>query len=389
MKLSKSITLLGACAAFIWVACNGDSSDSVGSAGLSADMPILKLDEKARTISFYHDSEEELCVLDTVARTASRKTVITERDTTYARYEFVTLPENVVNFIRDTLKISVNGNTALSLIELPEKDYYEEYSLGLYVGGSSSNIKGAWISVPCEVDEGEVTCYNRSEWLKITLTISSNSLHASGVGFRSEDGFGEYTDDISQSGFVVSLYAFLRGVSSSIEGGYGAFYDYSEDMSELIDEFEIDVKSKSKNSETFVMDGKSYGLKANQFVMRENEVYIDLTISADGKSCSYFHERAYMDEGAHIEKTCKTEYYKYYDREYAEDKNGRRFVYAARYEKDNGKEFKECLEKLSGLEHSGTMFYSSLMKMSEKKKTDSEFWREYNRNMHYLLRKFK
>jgi len=388
MRLNKSITLIGTCAAFIWVACTGDSDNSVGTVELSADLPLLKLDDAAGTISFFHDRAEELCILDTVAKTASWKTIVTERDTTFAKAEFITLPDSIAAFIRDSLNVPVNGNTAMSLTELPEKDYYEDYSLGLYVGGKSSSIRGAWVSVPCEVDGGNVVCYNRSDWHRVTLMITANSIHASGSGSHSQDDFGDYTDDISQSGFIVSLYAFMSGVSSDIEGGYGAFYNYSEGMDEMVAEFDIDVKSKSKNAETFVMDGKTYELKADRFDVGEDEVYIDLSISANGKSCTYYHERAYLDDGAYLEKACKSELFNSYEKGYAFDKNGRRYAYASKYEKENGKEFKRCLETLIG-DRSGSVFYSSLERLADSKKFDTEFWREYNRNMRYLQKKFK
>ena len=195
-----------------------------------------------------------------------------------------------------------------------------------------------------------------------------------------------------------------------INSNYSMMENYSEDIEELQSELGIVVSSKSKNAETFVLNGKTYSLKVSKLVAdfdRSDDLNLDMTISADGKSCNFYDERVESISSS----TCKADLKGYYVEAgdiYDNDENaiGKRVEY---YSKDNTLEFTACLQDLAGVTSGETEYPDDdedswmngdeewpayddeypivnplLKKTSSNKSSAAQFWRNYKRNMKKL-----
>ena len=247
------------------IACGDDSSfNSTGGSGevyKEAKASIITLDEQNKTIVAYESRKKDYCVVDELTETASWKTVDRGNDTSTVEYEFISLAENELSFVRDSLKLSVNGNTAVVIKNVSTytdesgAQYKYASTFGFFVGGSSATIKGTWVSIPCEENDGELECFGIGDgWEQTTLKISDNWIFSS---------------------------------------NYEMLEDYSGDIEELQIELGIVVSSKSKNAETFVLNDKTYSLNVSNLVAdfeRSDDFILNMTISADGKSCEFYEE---------------------------------------------------------------------------------------------------
>lgn len=295
------------------IACGDDSSfNSTGGSGevyKEAKASIITLDEQNKTIVAYESRKKDYCVVDELTETASWKTVDRGNDTSTVEYEFISLAENELSFVRDSLKLSVNGNTAVVIKNVSTytdesgAQYKYASTFGFFVGGSSATIKGTWVSIPCEEKDGELECFGIGDgWEQTTLKISDNWISLTERYIPGEyddeedydyDDYDYYTDDVAQSGLMYSILKVLSGMSDYISSNNSMMENYSEDIEELQSELGIVVSSKSKNAETFVLNGKTYSLKVSKLVAdfdRSDDLNLDMTISADGKSCNFYDE---------------------------------------------------------------------------------------------------
>ena len=322
--------------------------------------------------------KKDYCVVDELTETASWKTVDRGNDTSTVEYEFISLAENELSFVRDSLKLSVNGNTAVVIKNVSTytdesgAQYKYASTFGFFVGGSSATIKGTWVSIPCEENDGELECFGIGDgWEQTTLKISDNWIFSS---------------------------------------NYEMLEDYSGDIEELQTELGIVVSSKSKNAETFVLNDKTYSLNVSNLVAdfeRSDDFILNMTISADGKSCEFYEE--YVADIS--SSTCKADLKGYYVEAgdiYANEENaiGKRVEY---YSKDNTLEFTACLQDLAGVTSEETEYPDDdedswmnddeewpayddeypvvnplLKKTSSNKSSAAQFWRNYKRNMKKL-----
>ena len=89
------------------IACGDDSSfNSTGGSGevyKEAKASIITLDEQNKTIVAYESRKKDYCVVDELTETASWKTVDRGNDTSTVEYEFISLAENELSFVRDSL----------------------------------------------------------------------------------------------------------------------------------------------------------------------------------------------------------------------------------------------------------------------------------------------
>jgi hypothetical protein len=435
MKIKHLLAFASCCAAFGLVACGDDSSsNSTGGSGevyKEAKASIITLDEQNKTIVAYESRKKDYCVVDELTETASWKTVDRGNDTSTVEYEFISLAENELSFVRDSLKLSVNGNTAVVIKNVSTytdesgAQYKYASTFGYFVGGSSATIKGTWVSIPCEENDGELECFGIGDgWKQTTLKISDNSISLTERYIPGEyddyedydyedydyDDYDYYTDDVAQSGLMYSILKVLSGMRDYINSNYSMMENYSEDIEELQSELGIVVSSKSKNAETFVLNGKTYSLKVSKLVAdfdRSDDLNLNMTISADGKSCNFYDE--------HVESisssTCKADLKGYYvgtGSIYDNDENiiGKRVEY---YSKDNTLEFTVCLQDLAGVTSGETEYPDDdedswmnddeelpayddeypivnplLKKSSSNKSSAAQFWRNYKRNMKKL-----
>jgi hypothetical protein len=407
MKFNKLLALVGACATFGLVACGDDSSS--GSDSSKTELSIVNLDETTKTVTFYAENKGEYCVLDKATKSASWKTIDKGNDTTTMKWDFVTLSDKNVAYLRDSLKYSIKDNIALNLkIALDG----EAYSVGLYVGEDSSSVKGTWVSIPCSIDEyeGGVDCYERDYWKKVTLKVTSSSITAD-EEYVEDDDFDYdydydydyddddyYTDDVNKSRFMMSLYEFLSGSTYSyIKSGYTAVETYRGDVSaSATADYDVKINSQSKSSTKFEIKGKSYELEVNSFGVNEyDNLAIDLTLTSGDKTCSYTELQGYFDYDDEIydKSACREDLYAYYETRTVRDYTGQEYEYAKSYEKDDSEVFEDCVFAMAGL--SKTYYdedpydYDMYFKKPAKKKSDAEFWREYKHNMNKVLKMFK
>ena len=391
MKFNKLLALVGACATFGLVACGDDSSSGAANGSKTYEMSIVNFDEANRSITYYMENKNEYCVLDEAKKSASWQTIDEGNDTVSMKYDFVTLPAEVVSFIKDSLNISVSGNTAMNL--KVKNDYGYEYSMGLYVGGDASSAKGTWVSVPCSEDV-EVYCLIREKWDKVTLKISSSTITAdiervnldfdNDYDYDYDDDY--YTDDISKSGLISSLYESLTGDYIYVSTGYSALENSERRIADQIQELGIEVKSSSKTSQKFVINNKTYDLNAKTFEMDEYEnVKIDLTLASDGNTCALSVENGNLEGDFYDKNACRDDLYEYYRTESEHDYMGNKFTYAYEYKKNNGDEFESCIGQMA----SASRVYDVYYKMANPRKSDAEFWDEYEHKIHKLLKLFK
>lgn len=418
------------CAAFGLVACGDDSSfNSTGGSGevyKEAKASIITLDEQNKTIVAYESRKKDYCVVDELTETASWKTVDRGNDTSTVEYEFISLAENELSFVRDSLKLSVNGNTAVVIKNVSTytdesgSQYKYASTFGFFVGGSSATIKGTWVSIPCDENDGELECFGIGDgWEQTTLKISDNWISLTERYIPGEyddeedydyDDYDYYTDDVAQSGLMFSILKVLSGMRDYISSNYEMLEDYSGDIEELQTELGIVVSSKSKNAETFVLNDKTYSLNVSNLVAdfeRSDDFILNMTISADGKSCEFYEE--YVADIS--SSTCKADLKGYYVEAgdiYDNDENaiGKRVEY---YSKDNTLEFTACLQDLAGVTSGETEYPDDdedswmngdeewpayddeypivnplLKKTSSNKSSAAQFWRNYKRNMKKL-----
>ena len=405
MKFNKLLALVGACATFGLVACGDDSSS--GSDSSKTELSIVNLDETAKTATFYAENKKEYCVLDEAKKSASWKTIDKGNDTTTVKWDFVTLSDKNVAYLRDSLKYSIKDNIALNLKIALDGD---AYSMGLFVGEDSSSVKGTWVSIPCSVDEyeGGVVCYDRDYWKKVTLKVTSSSITADEEYVGDEDYDYDYdydyddddyyTDDVNKSRFMMSLYEFLSGSAYGyIMSDYAAVETYGGDVSaSATADYDVKINSQSKSSTKFEIKGKSYELNVESFGVDEYEnLAINLTLSSGGKTCSYTELQGYFDydDEFYDKSACSADLYNYYRTKSVRDYTGQEYEYAKSYGTDNSNEFEKCVADMAGL--SKTYYdedpydYDMYFKKPAKKKSDAEFWREYKHNMNKVLKMFK
>ena len=403
MKFNKLLALVGACATFSLVACGDDSSS--GADGTTKKATIVNLDEMAKSITFYAENKDEYCVLDEATKSASWKTIDEGNDTMTYKYEFMNLSAENVAFLRDSLKYSIDGNVALNL----KASYFDkESSIGIFVGGDASSIKGTWVSVPCSIDyDGIVSCRKRDEWEKVTLKITSSSITAD-IEYIYEDDYGYdsdydydyedydyYTDDVTKSRFLKTLYEFLGGMSaySSIESGWSAVENVEDRVAMAARENGIAVKSQSNTSVKFDAKGKSYDLSVKNFGEdKYGNLNIDLTLSSGGKTCSYTDLRDELEGDNYDKSACRSDLYEYYKTDDVTDYTGVRYDYAYEYRKETSDEFSDCVAVMAGISSPMEIDdydYDMYFKKPAKKMSDAEFWSEYKHNMHKVLKQFK
>ena len=402
MKFNKLLALVGACATFGLVACGDDSSS--GSDSSKTELSIVNLDETAKTATFYAENKKEYCVLDEAKKSASWKTIDKGNDTTTVKWDFVTLSDKNVAYLRDSLKYSIKDNIALNLKIALDGD---AYSMGLFVGEDSSSVKGTWVSIPCSVDEyeGGVVCYDRDYWKKITLKVTSSSITADEEYVGDDDYDYDYdydyddddyyTDDVSKSRFLKTLYEFLGGMSaySSIESGWSAVENVEDRVAKAAQENGIAVKSQSNTSVKFDAKGKSYDLSVKDFGEdKYGNLNIDLTLSSDGKTCSYTDMRGDLEGDNYDESACRSDLYEYYKTDDVTDYTGVRYDYAYEYKKETSDEFSDCVAVMAGISSPMDIDdydYDMYFKKPAKKMSDAEFWSEYKHNMNKVLKMFK
>ena len=402
MKFNKLLALVGACATFGLVACGDDSSS--GSDSSKTELSIVNLDETAKTATFYAENKKEYCVLDEAKKSASWKTIDKGNDTTTVKWDFVTLSDKNVAYLRDSLKYSIKDNIALNLKIALDGD---AYSMGLFVGEDSSSVKGTWVSIPCSVDEyeGGVVCYDRDYWRKVTLKITSSSITADEEYVGDDDYDYDYdydyddddyyTDDVSKSRFLKTLYEFLGGMSaySSIESGWSAVENVEDRVAKAAQENGIAVKSQSNTSVKFDAKGKSYDLSVKDFGEdKYGNLNIDLTLSSDGKTCSYTDMRGDLEGDNYDESACRSDLYEYYKTDDVTDYTGVRYDYAYEYKKETSDEFSDCVAVMAGISSPMDIDdydYDMYFKKPAKKMSDAEFWSEYKHNMNKVLKMFK
>lgn len=402
MKFNKLLALVGACATFGLVACGDDSSS--GSDSSKTELSIVNLDETAKTATFYAENKKEYCVLDEAKKSASWKTIDKGNDTTTVKWDFVTLSDKNVAYLRDSLKYSIKDNIALNLKIALDGD---AYSMGLFVGEDSSSVKGTWVSIPCSVDEyeGGVVCYDRDYWKKVTLKITSSSITADEEYVGDDDYDYDYdydyddddyyTDDVSKSRFLKTLYEFLGGMSaySSIESGWSAVENVEDRVAKAAQENSIAVKSQSNTSVKFDAKGKSYDLSVKDFGEdKYGNLNIDLTLSSDGKTCSYTDMRGDLEGDNYDESACRSDLYEYYKTDDVTDYTGVRYDYAYEYKKETSDEFSDCVAVMAGISSPMDIDdydYDMYFKKPAKKMSDAEFWSEYKHNMNKVLKMFK
>lgn len=433
MKFKHLLSFVGCCAAFGLIACGDDSSSNTsGSMDDRVEhFTVISLDEQTKTLVAFEEKKREYCVFNQATKQASWQTVNRGNDTTVVQYEFITIPNDQLAFIKDSLHISVSGNTAMKIKKVSKYvNYDEEYrgssTLGIFVGGTSSTVKGTWVSVPCEEYEEGLECYSSgSGWTQMTISISDRSISASETYIRGteddEYGYDEdyeyddddyYTDDATESGLMYSLYEVLGGFSTYVRTGYSAMEKYSSSIKYLIEELGVTLISKSKNAARFTLDNKTYDVKANVFKLDDeyDARTIDLTVSADGKSCNLS-----VDAADEISKsTCKADYtgYDYDLRDVYSVNNDVIAVAIDEYAKDNEDEFTACVMELAGKQGPVPVYdgdedlengdldddwsewdddedyvpdpYVLYKKNADNKKSAAEFWRTYKRNMKKL-----
>lgn len=414
MRFYQKLAFVGLCSAFGFVACSDDSSSTSGE---SIDVSVISLDESTRTIVYYQENEEELCVLDSANKSASWKTIDEGNDTSSIKYDFITLHQEQVDFIKNELKVSIKGNNAVVFKSGYDYDYSGIIG-GIFVGGDNSSIKGTWVSVPCRVyEEGDVLCYSSDDgWGKITLDISSGSIHASYEWIELEDddyGYDYdydyddddyYTDDISKSGLLYSLYKSLGDAYSSIyiRSGYSAVENNEEDVAEIAQEYNIQENSKSKSSVKFTVNDKTYELSAKKFKLdKYQNLSIDVTLTSDGKSCSYQYAEGDL-EGDDIDRdACSSEYFDHYRTDYVHDYTGKKITYGYMFRMENDDEFEDCVYDMAEKKdpyadgyydddvYDSDGYFTPMYKKSAASESRAEFWREYNREIKRMLKRFK
>ena len=388
MKLKHLLAFVGACAALNLVACSDDSSTS---GDYVESYSVVNFDEQNRSFSFYTENKDDYCVLDEATKSASWETIDEGNDTVTMVYNFVTLPMEVVRFITDSLRISVDGNTAMNL------KFKGGATVGLYVGGDASSAKGTWVSVPCDMYDTDVRCFIRDEWRKVTLSISSSTIKAEvEYVYRDDDDYeydydydyddDYYTDDVSKSSFIASLYETLSGAYTYIRTGYSAFEDRASNIEYLKQVYGIEVQSSSKSSQTFVINNKTYELKAREFELGEDEMLsMDISLTSGDKTCHLSVEQGYLDDYESSNKSaCRDDLYEYYRTEKVTDYMGNNYRYAYEYKRDNSSEFETCVGEMAGVS-SGVPY----LKQTAPNKSEAEFWREYNYRVWKVLNMFK
>ena len=180
---------------------------------------------------------------------------------------------------------------------------------------------------------------------------------------------------------------------SSIESGWSAVENVEDRVAKAAQENSIAVKSQSNTSVKFDAKGKSYDLSVKDFGEdKYGNLNIDLTLSSDGKTCSYTDMRGDLEGDNYDESACRSDLYEYYKTDDVTDYTGVRYDYAYEYKKETSDEFSDCLAVMAGISTPMDIDdydYDMYFKKPAKKMSDAEFWSEYKHNMNKVLKMFK
>jgi hypothetical protein len=201
------------------------------------------------------------------------------------------------------------------------------------------------------------------------------------------DDYDYYTDDLSKSEFLLSIFQSLYSRSYVyVITGRGALENEVESIKAYANEYGITINSSSKSSVTFAFDNKTYELKAKDFELdKYDNALIDVTLSSGEKSCSFYSETGELEGDDFDRSACRSDLYEYYKTDDVEDYMGNRYVYGYEYRRNNSSEFESCVSEMIGLPTDSYGLY----KKTAPKKSDEEIWSEYNHKMKMVQKLFK
>jgi len=199
----------------------------------------------------------------------------------------------------------------------------------LLSGGPSHSLYGLWEEVSFSPDDNDRI-----------FDITQDS-----VIWYFKPIYDSATFDFTESCYIAGIYKILAGKpeSADIENGpsvrnlfvvcQGNLLEPAQTNSELIQELEIQVLSKSRFEINFILNEKNFTIKISNPVKKSSyDEFVDIEIKTPDKTCSLHH-----DSRATTQKLCSAEY---------ADKISLDGDEAYMYQDSNRPEFNECLKSL-------------------------------------------
>ena len=270
------------------------------------------IDENAQTLTIERPEGANMkCVIS--GSNVQWKSVPTGTDTQKMKYSFV-------------------GDTLILLNWSEEYKQYSEYAV-MYVGGKAGNIYGTWEMSPCEYEVSTATteCYEEDFGYNYQIEISKNSITAKPIKHAVEI-------DYAKTSYRNSLVRYLDDGLNY----YPSIYELFIDADEIETDFEmIKTVKQTATSEIFTIGETTVTVDVKQFDKSYNgrTATIEITTDENVMSCIGTYEEAYEV----TKEYCKASNLDYFNIEDGTDNAGKSFSYAEYYEKENNREFSNCL----------------------------------------------
>ena len=327
---------------FLIAACSNDSSlnssdDTISNLPESSKISYTatgtySIDKSKQLLITSSDNTEQSACIDDGNKYTWKSVPLRKKPTT-AKYEFH--GDTLILFVKntDTDRVSSSGN--------------------IYTGGKAGEIEGTWSVTNCTFfSEGNKTsCSNDDKYNSHTYTFSKGKLYSTD-NFYMSDYLAENSDFMNSS-FMETLYDFLDNPRQSLHlTNVKDIFDIdSSRVQAAIDEFNVDIKQKTKTSEVFELNGKSFTVNIKKVEItpdssRHNPMFLNKEILMEITDGNTTCELNYVEKSVN-KNLCKSENAEFLrTQDILIDNEGNELDVADLYQSQNVIEFEECLKDI-------------------------------------------
>ena len=256
--------------------------------------------------------------------------------------------------LAQTLKYDFVGDT-LVMYNWDSDDQKFETIGSMYVGGTAGTLNGSWRYTPClyNSEKGKSECRDDEDYKSFDAIaiFATNSLT-----IMQKNGTSEF--DYLKTEFREYLFSSIEDDDAEmLPSAFELFYKTKSEET-----FEnIEVLKQTKRGETFKYNGTIYTV--NIPTIQNNGIRRSATaeIASAEKTCTNSYEATTLI----TKELCIDDNIDDLEFDTEKDENGKTFRYAMYFEKDNYKEFENCVTDLFGLS-TGEIYYNDYAPLSKK-----------------------